>query len=686
MKGKKLIFAVILSLIVCLVLIPTCAYASELPGDNSTVVDGEQSPAPTTPPAPTPGVEPTPVPTTEPTPTPTPGTTPAPTPTPGATPTPAPSATPTPTPTPSSTPAPGTESTPAPGTTPPPAADDGSIGFVVEFSYGDKTYKLENLKGNEQFGLTDILKELGIEGSIDAAKGDADDLFAAENGENGWKVTTKKAFGTKQTMTVVVDGVEYVLGVIDDMNAGSQADIDKILDENDEATIKLTNDFNANIVIASGKTITINLNGHTLTSKDNGHTITVESGGKLILNGTGTVDNTKGTDTGGSAAGYAALAVEAGGYAVINEGVTLKRSAEKGTAAGGANKNSYYTVRNYGELYINGGTIENKGTHSSCVTNGYYDPTGKTNDPYLEVNGGTIIGGKNSIKNDDRGVLDIRGGTFKNANEVVILNWNVADIRGGTFETETGAVLDNAHYDAATSASKLHVHGGTFTSGGSIFKESSKSLNGVNTIIEGGSFNGTISNTMTGHVGVSGGVFSDKNIENLVTKNDTVIAKSGDKYAINLSALDLAKPGATPEIVNLPADYEVEEKVDLPAGVTIVNKTNKNITINGITIKAGESYTTPIPAATTGEVYYAKYYVVEGKEQEWTKGSADGLKFELNSDKVVKVLIDGVEVEFTVENGEIVIAPEVLEALEAGEHEIEFIFDDGSCKTTFVIA
>lgn len=36
-------------------------------------------------------------------------------------------------------------------------------------------------------------------------------------------------------------------------------------------------------------------------------------------------------------------------------------------------------------------------------------------------------------------------------------------------------------------------------------------------------------------------------------------------------------------------------------------------------------------------------------------------------------------------NGEILIPSEVLEALEAGEHEIEFIFADGSCKTEFTI-
>ena len=50
----------------------------------------------------------------------------------------------------------------------------------------------------------------------------------------------------------------------------------------------------------------------------------------------------------------------------------------------------------------------------------------------------------------------------------------------------------------------------------------------------------------------------------------------------------------------------------------------------------------------------------------------------------MKVLIDGVEVEFTVaEDGTVTIASAVIEALDAGTHEIEFVFADGSCTTTF---
>lgn len=49
----------------------------------------------------------------------------------------------------------------------------------------------------------------------------------------------------------------------------------------------------------------------------------------------------------------------------------------------------------------------------------------------------------------------------------------------------------------------------------------------------------------------------------------------------------------------------------------------------------------------------------------------------------MKVLIDGVEVEFTVaEDGTVTIASAVIEAFESGTHEAQFVFADGSCMTT----
>ena len=91
--------------------------------------------------------------------------------------------------------------------------------------------------------------------------------------------------------------------------------------------------------------------------------------------------------------------------------------------------------------------------------------------------------------------------------------------------------------------------------------------------------------------------------------------------------------------------------------------------------------TSAAAAAIASVPLYAKYLVLEGRGQQWTDGD---LELVLNSNAVVKVLIDGIEVEFTVaEDGTVTIASAVIEALEAGTHEIQFIFADGSCMTTF---
>lgn len=102
------------------------------------------------------------------------------------------------------------------------------------------------------------------------------------------------------------------------------------------------------------------------------------------------------------------------------------------------------------------------------------------------------------------------------------------------------------------------------------------------------------------------------------------------------------------------------------------------------------SYVPPVAAfaaaASATQPLCARYYVIIGNNSAWAAGSAEELAFKLNSDEVIKVLIDGEEVEFEVsDSGEVVIAAEVLEALDPGTHEIEFIFADGSCETVFNI-
>ena len=68
----------------------------------------------------------------------------------------------------------------------------------------------------------------------------------------------------------------------------------------------------------------------------------------------------------------------------------------------------------------------------------------------------------NTIKNDDRGILEIHGGTFTNVSQAVLMNWNEAAITGGSFEANANAeaVVYNGYLNDAMDCGKLTISGG----------------------------------------------------------------------------------------------------------------------------------------------------------------------------------------------------------------------------------
>ena len=219
-------------------------------------------------------------------------------------------------------------------------------------------------------------------------------------------------------------------------------------------TVTLTKDYTEDITIPAGKNITLDLNGKTLTNKT-GHTITVEQGATLTIEGNGTVDNIT--------HGKAALVNY--GTAMLNNGVTLKRSSEKGTLAPYNNGgNSYYTILNDkgATMTINNATVENSGGYSSAIRNG--GDSKCNNESYLTINDGNFSGGLNAVKNDELGILTINGGTFSNSSQYVVMNWHKAVINAGTFSAKesSDAVLQTASYDPVRGVGKLEITGGTF--------------------------------------------------------------------------------------------------------------------------------------------------------------------------------------------------------------------------------
>ena len=316
----------------------------------------------------------------------------------------------------------------------------------------------------------------------------------------------------------------------------------------ENGTYVMSEDTTATIKVPNGKNATLDLNGKTLTNKTGEHTIIVENGATLTITGNGIVDN-----------------VSHEKAAVYNEGTvtlaggTFKRSQDAGTASpNNANGNSWYTVKNFGTMVINSGvTIENKGSFSSAIANGWYDVTKAGNgsepahsaDAVLTINGGNISGGKITVKNDDGGKLTINDGTFtqSESNLFCIYNANVAKITGGTINGCVGSIESNPSSE---------YNKGEFT-------------------ISGGTFNTDVSEFVA-----DGYILNNGTVEKLGETN--AVAKVGGTYYKTLAdAVAAAQDGDT---ITLLKDAELTSTLNLA----------KNITIDGqgkYTIKAANSFT-----------------------------------------------------------------------------------------------
>ncbi len=314
-----------------------------------------------------------------------------------------------------------------------------------------------------------------------------------------------------------------------------------------ETTIKLAADITGDVVVPEGVNITIDLNGKKITNSD-GHTIT--NNGTLTIEGEGTVDNI----THGKAALYNK------GTVTLNGG-TFDRTQENGQSDSSSGGNSYYTIKNVGNMTINEGvnvlTAKGNGElgrFSSLVANGYYNGTTYDNDkgeekPTLTINNGTFSGGLNTIKNDDRAELTINNGTFKNFYQATVQNHNIATINGGTYKAASDASSTGKEtYGVYNCGCAANIDLGTLTVTGGIFEGADYAIADVSSQtavvnISGGSFSGAKGAIVKGtnsnaRISISGGVF-DFNVQTYAAAGYKAIQVKDNKYVVtNEIALD----------------------------------------------------------------------------------------------------------------------------------------------------
>lgn len=314
----------------------------------------------------------------------------------------------------------------------------------------------------------------------------------SESDEN---IVIDKATGNKYVNQEAMEAneVDFVSKIGNEYYETLQAAIE---DASTGETVALLRDTKEDITVSNNKKITLDLGTYTLTNA-NSDTITVEIGSELTIEGSGTVDNKT----------NARAAIFNNGTVTLNGG-TYDRTSETGESADVSGGNSWYTICNHGEMTINAGaTVKNTGSFSSMIENGYYSyndtnpRNGHVNgtnhqNPKLTINNGTFIGGLNSVKNDDGGILVINGGSFSNTTQAAVLNWNEATITGGTFIVEStgvNAVLNGASRTSSTEndKGKLEITGGNFVSPsapiGNYFTGTTKP------VVSGGNFSSSIS-------------------------------------------------------------------------------------------------------------------------------------------------------------------------------------------------
>ena len=262
-----------------------------------------------------------------------------------------------------------------------------------------------------------------------------------------------------------------IVAVVD--NKGYKTLADAVAAAQGGATVKLLKDVTGDVVIPADKTITLDLNGKTLTNSA-GDTITVALGAKLTIEGKGTVDNVT----------HARAAVFNNGEVVLNGG-TFVRSKENGINAENSGGNSWYTLLNHGTMTINDGTTVLQNGHFSSMVETGYARVSASNDqrrgyvvgtnaehPSMTINGGMFTGGLNTVKNDDNGTIEIKGGTFTNYTQAAFQNHHIATITGGTFDgVNVYAILNcgtTCDQDTDNDKHQLTITGGNFN--GKIYK------------------------------------------------------------------------------------------------------------------------------------------------------------------------------------------------------------------------
>ena len=385
-------------------------------------------------------------------------------------------------------------------------------------------------------------------------------------------------------------------------------------------TVHLLQDVEECITISTGS-VTLDLSGHTLSADGDPTAQAVIH----VKGGTLTIEDTRGNGkVSTSDDQMKALRIE-------KDSVTL----DSGTLLGKDGSGTLVSIEgSSASLTVKDGAIRSEAKNSDNTMGMVQISKGCT----LKLDGGELYSSfLHAIRNNGGGRVTMTGGsvTVDRQGAYALDNYGTAEISGGTLTVQGGtAVHAVAEASGASVTTKLF---GNVVCNGNIHVNGSKNAdktNIANLEISSGTINGSVNvesysevtlsgGTFTGGVGegetsinntlrVAGGIYSQKPDDKLV--GDALVILADNQYYVGKDALtriSSAQSGDTLEVVH----GESVSISDLPGGVTVENKTEADITVNGepvapdgsITIPAPEQPSEPSNPSFTEPSYYPDY-------------------------------------------------------------------------------
>ncbi len=348
-------------------------------------------------------------------------------------------------------------------------------------------------------------------------------------------------------------------------------------------TVHLLQDVAECITISDGS-VTLDLSGHTLSAGNDPTAQAVIH----VKGGTLTIEDTAGNGKVSTSDGrMKALRIEKGS-------VTLN----SGTLRGDVGSETLVSIEgSSASLTVKDGAIRSEAKNSDNSMGMVQISKGCT----LKLDGGELYSRfLHAIRNNGGGRVTMTGGsvTVDRQGAYALDNYGTAEISGGTLTVQGGtAVHAVTNSSGPASTTKLS---GSVVCNGNIHVNGSKNAdktNIANLEISSGTINGSVNVESYSEVTLSGGTFTGgiyPQDPGAYLADDALVILADSKYYVGKDALTRifsAQSGDTLEVVH----GESVSISDLPGGVTVENKTETDITVNGEPVEPNGSITIPAP-------------------------------------------------------------------------------------------